>query len=972
MKRKYVYGYKTSPIDKQRAVKATPELRDEWFGRCEAFVRKLHAAGKIPWATYNEIPDRCKYGFDEEAANTCKGRAKALRSRKVADDGMRRLFEISSDGRMSKHVTDGMTTRADGKVCAPYLLKARGGGNAKADADKRRAGQAVPLLNPTNEELHYLLDSDYDVDADAADSVKIGLGITRSGSMTLETFFEFAQHFNRYVIDADQGGAIDGVKEGGQPVILFLDGHASRWSSVAHHYFMRNNIHVICVPSHTTIWSQPNDAGSNASFKACFGRVLRSMSCAVEAAKGGDAFNKVFRAAFLLWRKEMSDALQATQMNAVKSAWRKVGLGGKLNPHCEMWTAAIGLFGDESLLQQSLKTIQDAVWKVANVNVDDAEEAPAGAHIDGTADDDDVDAAAAAARAAACESRAHLCPAGLSAREAAQHDRADRLRTALEHLETSLSLEALGAERTADAERNADDAAHGERVVDGERNADGERAADGAVADEAAMAVESPNVAAPTATAVASGDMITIIVHAARGEAQSPAISISRSQLQDPQDSTVLDLCARFQLAAQPSAADASNARARARASARDREMRRAAAQEEGLRRREARLEQARSRLEAAVLQHGKLDDDTWAEHRKAFEEDPVETIDTFKVAIAADGRKAWVFSQVLTDAVGNKLAERAATVMEEAAAKATRKGKAKGGGVNTYAGQPMAIGMAEHGANRGVRQRNDEQVVARQAEKAKEKAALAQQKADEAAQKLERHGFEALQRLVEVKAGKFEALSRRDQSRLIRWYDPTADVPRQPPDDPESDADLLQKWIEALGDHDPEEDLAWHQQQQEEGIEEEEEGADKEGAEEEEEEEEEEFDDDVDDNYDDDDNDNDNDEQQGGDKDGGDDDEAVDEAVDGGSSDDEGGVDETTRAAISTDYHARLGMGVGVNQTLAAGAAPRRSPRDMEESKRKADSAQVYEAWPEDSDDDAEAMAEAAQPKKRSRRGHE
>lgn len=85
---------------------------------------------------------------------------------------------------------------------------------------------------------------------------------------------------DKYVLDRDQGGAVEGFKEGGTPVILFLDGHASRWSRSALTFFMAHNIHVICVPSHTTIWSQPNDAGANASFKAFLGVCCTPFPCA--------------------------------------------------------------------------------------------------------------------------------------------------------------------------------------------------------------------------------------------------------------------------------------------------------------------------------------------------------------------------------------------------------------------------------------------------------------------------------------------------------------------------------------------------------------------------------------------------------------------------------------------------------------------------------------------------------------------
>lgn len=60
--------------------------------------------------------------------------------------------------------------------------------------------------------------------------------------------------------------------------MLILDGHASRWSLAALLKLRENNVFVFCVPSHSTIWAQPNDAGPNASFhvRATDGRARRS------------------------------------------------------------------------------------------------------------------------------------------------------------------------------------------------------------------------------------------------------------------------------------------------------------------------------------------------------------------------------------------------------------------------------------------------------------------------------------------------------------------------------------------------------------------------------------------------------------------------------------------------------------------------------------------------------------------------
>lgn len=151
------------------------------------------------------------------------------------------------------------------------------------------------------------------------------------------------------MLPAGQGGP------DGEPVFLFFDGHASRWNLGALLYLAENRVFTICFPSHTSIWSQPNDNGANASFKAAVGRTLRPSGCAPEASTDVATFDKVrcghdvaaaprgalrctrvfdptrllpsqtFRKAYIYWPKEMAEQLAGRDAtNAVKSAWLKV------------------------------------------------------------------------------------------------------------------------------------------------------------------------------------------------------------------------------------------------------------------------------------------------------------------------------------------------------------------------------------------------------------------------------------------------------------------------------------------------------------------------------------------------------------------------------------------------------------------------------------------------------------------------
>ena len=55
---------------------------------------------------------------------------------------------------------------------------------------------------------------------------------SKSGSMTQEIFYDYCKHF------------VSSLKDDHEPVILFLDGHASRWNTQALKYLFDNNVFV--------------------------------------------------------------------------------------------------------------------------------------------------------------------------------------------------------------------------------------------------------------------------------------------------------------------------------------------------------------------------------------------------------------------------------------------------------------------------------------------------------------------------------------------------------------------------------------------------------------------------------------------------------------------------------------------------------------------------------------------------------
>ena len=81
------------------------------------------------------------------------------------------------------------------------------------------------------------------------------------------SFVDFAHHFVEQLPtgqgpNAKKGRAPTGDRSAsadyipGDYVILFLDGHGSRWSYEGLQYLRANRVIVLCLPAHTSIWSQ--------------------------------------------------------------------------------------------------------------------------------------------------------------------------------------------------------------------------------------------------------------------------------------------------------------------------------------------------------------------------------------------------------------------------------------------------------------------------------------------------------------------------------------------------------------------------------------------------------------------------------------------------------------------------------------------------------------------------------------------
>jgi hypothetical protein len=123
---------------------ARPQVRDEFFNLIDRMVDRLYHRGQDPddkgvdasfiWRTWADIPAANIYNMDEVGCDTNKGRKKKVGHVDTAHDGLKRCMEVTDGDNNPFHVTNCMTTRADGATpIPPYIGHANPGTKSKAD-----------------------------------------------------------------------------------------------------------------------------------------------------------------------------------------------------------------------------------------------------------------------------------------------------------------------------------------------------------------------------------------------------------------------------------------------------------------------------------------------------------------------------------------------------------------------------------------------------------------------------------------------------------------------------------------------------------------------------------------------------------------------------------------------------------------------------------------------------------------------
>ncbi len=208
-------------------------------------------------------------------------------------------------------------------ACGPLLIH--------ADKTKTKEKEAQERVRQRNGETpnDTITSPRWTVGMEKAPDIRVET--TNSGSMTQEVFFVYAKHF------------VEALPAGHGPVILFLDGHGSRWNQDALQYFMDNRVFPFVLASHTSIWSQPNDAGVNKRFHWSIEEAFRKVRRTTDS-YSIPFFNSNFVEGWHTFLQTERDDLRRVNMNNTTRAFKRTGLF-PFDPFSESWTEAIETIG---------------------------------------------------------------------------------------------------------------------------------------------------------------------------------------------------------------------------------------------------------------------------------------------------------------------------------------------------------------------------------------------------------------------------------------------------------------------------------------------------------------------------------------------------------------------------------------------------------------------------------------------------
>ena len=273
---------KHSPIDPKRAAQAKQEVGEAFFANVNGFLERKHGEdpGLFKHSKIADIPADKSYYADEFGSNTNEKNGKVVGTDNYSAFYFGSDSDITEDPRIERiqrqyQVTEGDNgqgfhtsvfefTRADG------AFREQDPSTGKVTKEGAPCSVIIHQLPSGGQQaLSTVARSEDNPSATAASGAakknvpeKSGYLVlqTKNGSQTRESFMECARHFVSQ-LPRGQGG------KDGEMVYLYVDGHTSRWNLTALYYLRENNVTVICIPAHCSIWAAPNDAGGNRAIK---------------------------------------------------------------------------------------------------------------------------------------------------------------------------------------------------------------------------------------------------------------------------------------------------------------------------------------------------------------------------------------------------------------------------------------------------------------------------------------------------------------------------------------------------------------------------------------------------------------------------------------------------------------------------------------------------------------------------------
>jgi hypothetical protein len=370
---------KAGALDPKRARQATEKTRSNFFKKMDCFIKLLYEQGAVPWKCFGAIPSSKIYNMDEVGFDFTGHRLKVLTPTLVQK---RRLANQQctpdGDGKMKQHITGCVTTCANGTddcrvlvvayfvvvdfvvvLCraepnldswtsglyrntkkninegAPSLFTIHSDKTCtkekeKAEREKQRAGLAPSSKKIASRFTKGLEDSD------------IVVTTSSSGSQLQETFTLYSKHLVTS-LGPDHG-----------PAILVMDGHASRWTAAGLRYLLANRIFPCFLPSHTSMWSQPNDCNLNRRLHECMEKAALKFR-RTDSAPTLATYNSIMKEGWQLLIDEEDTKLNSFLRNTTTQSWEDCGLS-PFNPYCLNWNEAIASFGQlEGELEQAFE-----------------------------------------------------------------------------------------------------------------------------------------------------------------------------------------------------------------------------------------------------------------------------------------------------------------------------------------------------------------------------------------------------------------------------------------------------------------------------------------------------------------------------------------------------------------------------------------------------------------------------------------